>query len=120
MTAALSGIAGSKGYCNTLVQNLVRSSLPMPGRDADFRAETGKSPMRAIGIIRGYSLPASEGGIVRGIGLFGIACFIGLFGFISSAARADTPPNIVYVLTDDLGFGDVSCFNGGSKIQTTR
>jgi arylsulfatase A-like enzyme len=34
-----------------------------------------------------------------------------------SAAR---PLNIVYILSDDLGYGDVSCLNPESKIQTPR
>ncbi|MEM7510630.1 MAG: arylsulfatase, partial [Bacteroidota bacterium] len=29
-----------------------------------------------------------------------------------------SPPNIIYILADDLGYGDISSFNPNSKIQT--
>ncbi len=39
-----------------------------------------------------------------------LACF--------HVARADQLPNIVFILADDLGYGDVACYNPGSKIPT--
>ncbi|GLR18317.1 sulfatase family protein [Portibacter lacus] len=34
------------------------------------------------------------------------------------AEPASTPPNIIYILADDLGIGDIGAFNDSSKIKT--
>jgi arylsulfatase A-like enzyme len=40
------------------------------------------------------------------------------FALISTANAADPLPNIVFVMVDDMGYGDPGCYNPNSKIPT--
>lgn len=48
------------------------------------------------------------------------ALFAGLLAcpVLSHVALAEASPDVVIILCDDLGYGDVSCFNSASKIKT--
>ncbi|WP_148232054.1 sulfatase family protein [Maribacter sp. HTCC2170] len=52
--------------------------------------------------------------------VFAIFCIVLLVGCSEKTqiVKKQKPPNIVYILADDLGYGDISAFNAEGKIQT--
>jgi arylsulfatase A-like enzyme len=46
-----------------------------------------------------------------------LGCVLVLLALVGPAAGAEKPPNIVFILADDLGWGDLGCF-GQKKIRT--
>jgi len=44
--------------------------------------------------------------------------FSGQAGNVPSAPKEK--PSIIFILADDLGYGDVSCYNAQSKVPTPR
>lgn len=49
-----------------------------------------------------------------------LACLMICLVDCSSSLFAGEQPNIVYILADDLGYGDLGCYNPRSKIPTPR
>lgn len=47
-----------------------------------------------------------------------LALLIMLFAFLSQKKIDATPPNIVIIYADDIGYGDLNCQNPNSKIPT--
>ncbi len=55
--------------------------------------------------------------ILTSLGILFILTFL-MLACNSTKQKEGNHPNIIYILADDLGYGDVSCLNENSKIQT--
>ncbi|MEQ9287943.1 MAG: arylsulfatase [Cyclobacteriaceae bacterium] len=53
-----------------------------------------------------------------GIQLIVLLFIIGIVGCNAPEKKAEKKPNIVFILADDMGYGDVSAYNENSRIQT--
>jgi hypothetical protein len=52
-----------------------------------------------------------------------LAVALAVCAFIAATAAAmaaPTPPNIVFIIADDMGFGDTACYNPHGKIPATK
>jgi arylsulfatase A-like enzyme len=50
--------------------------------------------------------------------IFLYLCLLQFFFFTSCSEKGESLPNIIYILADDLGYGDIGVFNPDSKIPT--
>ena len=51
-------------------------------------------------------------------GVFAFIAATLLFSLAAVAPAAEFPPNIIFIMADDMGWGDPGCYNAGSKIPT--
>ena len=56
---------------------------------------------------------------MKGLSTFSITALLvlSLSSIASGSSRKDSPPNIIFVFADDMGFGDLGCY-GNPKIRT--
>ena len=65
-------------------------------------------------------MPGAAGAARPGIRLLShLIVLVGLLGIGVAAAQAPKP-NVIVILADDLGYGDVACNNPEGKIATPR
>lgn len=44
--------------------------------------------------------------------------FINIASFAQSSEKFFVKPNVIFILADDMGYGDISCYNPNARIQT--
>ena len=70
------------------------------GSVARFRRNTAHRPMKIVTALR-----------------LVLICLFALGGWISKADEKKSPPNVIFILMDDMGYSDISCY-GAKKVDT--
>jgi arylsulfatase A len=94
-------------------------------RSGDLRSAVSAGDQPSVGArpapsaVLGSALGVTRRGAKRGIGvtmktLLAVWCWL----CVAVASAANSRPNLVYILCDDLGYGDVRCLNPEGKIPT--
>ena len=94
------------------VQNSLAGTLCWCG-DCRFQLHSLRKQTIIMSILRSLSIPCTRSRTT--LVVFGIIAFC-LSSLPTFAATADTRPNIVVIMVDDMGFSDIGCY--GSETET--